>query len=156
MSKENAVPADTGNGVLTHDGIGNSSQITTIPRWRENSNHNRAVRAIENALTSGTSGAWDGVAIVLAARLTGPERASLAYACLVTLEAEEAEQAYCAAHVQAGPPIAPLLGALDEAAFWADMAAPEELDAYCLTSFQRMRPERQKAFLEFVQGRTAA
>ncbi len=81
---------------------------------------------------------------------------SLGYAANLSLEPKEAEQAFCAVHSKAGLPISYLFSVMDEAAFWADMAAPEELDAYCLASFQRMRPERQKAFLEFVQGGTAA
>ncbi len=149
--KENAVPADTGNGANDEKTEKNLRDNHT-PNWGEDSNHNRAIRVIEYALTLGTADAWDGVAIVLAARLTAPERMSLAYAALVSLKAEEAEQAYCSAHVQAGPPLTPLLSAMDEAAFWADMAAPEELDACCLASFRRMRPERQTAFLEHVQG----
>ncbi len=156
MSKENAAPAVTGNGVLTHDGIGNSSQITTIPKWRENSNHKRAIRAVEDALTLDAADYWDGLAVVLAARLTFQERMSLAYAANLSLEPEDAEQAFCAAHSKAGLPISYLFSVMDEAVFWADLATPEERDAYCLACFRRMRPERQTAFLEFVQGRKAA
>lgn len=96
------------------------------------------------------------MAIVLAARLTVQERQLLAYAVNLSLEPEYADGAFCAAHVLAGPPISYLFSVMEEAAFWADMAAPEELDAYCLASFERMAPERQTAFLEYVQGRTAA
>ena len=48
-------------------------------------------------------------------------------------------------------PIPPLFSYMDEAAFWADMAEPEALDAYCLASFNAMTGPRQAAFLEFVQ-----
>ncbi len=148
--KENAAPADTGNGA-DDEKTWKNLQHQNTSKLGSNSSHNRAIRAIEYALMLDSVDAWDGVAIVLA-RLTIPERMSLAYAALVSLKPEEAEQAYCEAHVQAGPPLTPLLSAMDEAAFWADMAAPEELDAYCLASFRRMRPERQTAFLEHVQG----
>ncbi len=117
-TKENAAPAGTGNGA-NDEKTRKNLQHQNTPKWRENSNHNRAVRVIEYALTSGTFGAWDGVAIVLAARLTSPERASLVCASLMTFEPEDAEQAFCAAPDQAGPPIAHLLSAMDEAAFRA-------------------------------------
>jgi hypothetical protein len=45
---------------------------------------------------------------------------------------------------------------MDQAVFWADMAEADELDAYCLASFNRMAPQRQAAFLGFIQGRAAA
>jgi hypothetical protein len=45
---------------------------------------------------------------------------------------------------------------MDDAAFWADMAEPGELEAYCLASFKRMIPARQMDFLAFVQRRAAA
>ena len=53
-------------------------------------------------------------------------------------------------------PQAPLFNHMDQAAFWADMAEPDELDAYCLASFNRMHPARQSAFLAFVQRKAAA
>lgn len=56
----------------------------------------------------------------------------------------------------AGMPQAPLFNHMDQAAFWADMAEPVELDAYCLASFNRMHPARQSAFLAFVQRGQAA
>ena len=45
---------------------------------------------------------------------------------------------------------------MEEAAFWADMASRVELKAYCLATFQRMKPADQAAFLGYVQGRAAA
>ena len=50
----------------------------------------------------------------------------------------------------------PLYGYMDEAAFWAEMAEPEALEAYCLASFERMAPARQSAFLNHVMGSAAA
>ncbi len=153
--KENAVPADTGNGA-DEEGTRKFAYPQNTPNWGENSSNNRAIRAIEYALTLDAADYWDGLAVVLAARLTVQERMSLAYAANLSLEPEDAEQAFCAAHSKAGMPISYLFSVMDEAAFWADMATPEERDSYCLASFRRMRPERQTAFLEFVQGRTAA
>jgi hypothetical protein len=45
---------------------------------------------------------------------------------------------------------------MDEAAYWADIASPEELEAYCLATFQAMQRGRRAAFLDHVQGRQAA
>jgi hypothetical protein len=53
-------------------------------------------------------------------------------------------------------PLPPLVNYMNEASFWADRAAPTELDAYCLATFNRMAPDRQAAFLDFIQRRAAA
>lgn len=50
-----------------------------------------------------------------------------------------------------GMPIAPLLSAMDEAAFWADLATPVELKAYALACFNRLSVTDQGAFLAYVQ-----
>jgi hypothetical protein len=52
----------------------------------------------------------------------------------------------------AGAPIPALLGVMDQAAFWADMATPPELDAYALACVNRMAPKRKAAFLAYVGG----
>ncbi|WP_411974354.1 hypothetical protein [Sulfitobacter faviae] len=101
--------------------------------------------------------AWLGLASILRARLNVRERAALAYVALRALPTHHAQSAAEAAvAVGAGQPIAPLFNYMDEAAFWADMAAPDEREAYCLASFKAMPYERQAAFLDFVQGRLAA
>ncbi|MGR3562949.1 MAG: hypothetical protein ACU0FH_16760 [Heliomarina sp.] len=53
-------------------------------------------------------------------------------------------------------PIAPLFNHIDEAGFWAMSAQPEEIEAYCLATFNAMPVARQRAFLEYAQGRQAA
>ena len=90
--------------------------------------------------------AWLGVATVLEARLSLSERAALAYVALRAIPPHDAESVA----------VAPLLSCMDEAAFWADMATPDEREAYCLASFKAMPYERQCAFLDFVNGRQAA
>ena len=101
--------------------------------------------------------AWLGFATILRARLNVRERVALAYIALRALPAHRAQSAAEAAiGVGAGQPIAPFYNYMDEAAFWADMAAPDEREAYCLASFKAMPQERQAAFLDFVQGRLAA
>ena len=100
---------------------------------------------------------WLGLPVVLAARLEPQQRAALAYAALRSLSDDHAAMVCDAiSPSDAGQPIAPLFNHTDEAAFWADMAAPEELEAYCLATFKAMPRVRQAAFLDFVQGRQAA
>lgn len=55
-----------------------------------------------------------------------------------------------------GMPIAPLLGVMDEANFWAEMATRAELKAYCLACFTRLSASDQSAFLAYVQRSDAA
>lgn len=105
--------------------------------------------------------AWLGFSAILRARLITAERAALAYVALKSLPPENAKAVAEAAlggamPSAAGQPIAPLFNHMDEAAFWVDMVAPEEREAYCLASFKSMSYERQAAFLDFVQGRLAA
>ncbi|KZY51183.1 MULTISPECIES: hypothetical protein [Sulfitobacter] len=105
--------------------------------------------------------AWLSLPAILRARLSTTERAALAYVSLKALLPQDAEAVAEAAlggvmPSAAGQPIAPLFNHMDEAAFWADMAVPDEREAYCLASFKAMPYERQAAFLDFVQGRQAA
>jgi hypothetical protein len=94
---------------------------------------------------------------MLVARLTIKERVALAFMALKALDRDDAtmtaEAALCAGAEQ---PQAPLFGFMDQAAFWADMAEPDELEAYCLASFKAMTSGKQAAFLGYVQGRQAA
>lgn len=55
-----------------------------------------------------------------------------------------------------GFPIAAFGRVMDEASFWADHASPAERKAYALACFNRMPARDQAAFLEYVQGRSAA
>ncbi len=52
--------------------------------------HKRVCRSIGYALTLDSSAAWEGVAMILVARLTAKERAALAYAALVSLDDQDA------------------------------------------------------------------
>ncbi len=102
------------------------------------------------ALTLDTDDAWSGAAFVWSVRLTIKERSGLAFAALKSLAPEDAQATAEEALAGAGTPQAPLFGYMDQAAFWADMAEPEELAAICLASFKNMAGDRQAAFLEFV------
>ena len=55
-----------------------------------------------------------------------------------------------------GFPITSFGGVMAEATFWADNASPAERKAYCLATFNRMSARDQAAFLQHVQGRSAA
>lgn len=119
--------------------------------------HLKTVRAVGYVLTLGDQNAWLGVVPVLVARLTVEERAALAFVALKALDHDDAALvAETALWRGAGLPQAPFGSFLDQAAFWAGMAEPEELEAYCLASFKSMAPTRRAAFLDHVQGARVA
>ncbi|MEP5155187.1 hypothetical protein [Planktotalea sp.] len=100
---------------------------------------------------------WFGFTTILRSRLEPRECAALAFAALRSLSDEDAVQVGQTALLDgAGQPIAPLFSFLNEATSWADLATPDELKAYCLACFRRMKPEHQVSFLEYVQTRRAA
>ena len=121
--------------------------------------HLAATRALGFTLTLRTDSAWSGFRDVIALRLSDEERAALAFWALRSLSDEHAAATMQAAADLSrldGSPLPDLCNPMDEAGFWADMAEPEELDAYCLASFNAMRPDRKADFLKFVQrGRVA-
>lgn len=118
--------------------------------------HKSASKALGIALTLSTVDGWQGFGEIIEASLTETECATLAFIALRTLS----DEALCAVArglpKGAGSPIAPLYCHMDQAAFWADLATPSELDAYCLASFQGMAPARQQEFLSYVSERKAA
>lgn len=120
-------------------------------------NIKRVSRMLGYSLMLGTADAWLDFAAVVAARLTDRERAGLAFAALRSLSDEQAA-AVAGAVLPDGTsaPIPPLFGYLDEAAFWADMAEPEAVEAYCAACFDRMAPARRADFLDHVQRGQAA
>lgn len=120
--------------------------------------HEAVSRCIGYALANGDSEGWGMFTAIMLLRLDDGERVGVAYAALRSLHPDHVEDTLEAAlgGSGAGMPQAPLFNHMDQATFWADMAEAEELDAYCLVSFNRMAPSRQLAFLGFVQGRVAA
>ncbi|WBU53511.1 hypothetical protein [Paracoccus sp. SCSIO 75233] len=120
-------------------------------------NHLSVVRAMGCVLTLATPDAWQRLVPILSASLTEDERALMALAALKSLPDETVAAVVDAMQEQpAGQPIPPLMGYMDEASFWADLACREELKAYALACYTRLTPADQRAFLEFVQGRAAA
>ena len=119
--------------------------------------YKRVARTLGYSLLLTDADAWHGLTVVLTARLTPQEKIAMAWAVLRSLTPEQiVDVVQTVLPEGVGSPIAPLFNHMDEAVFWADMAAPDELDAYCLASFNRMAPARQSAFLGFVLGRQAA
>lgn len=117
----------------------------------------RVSRSIGYALWLNSANRWLGLPKVLRARLDPYQRAALAFIAIKSLDREDGiltvEKAL---GTGAGRPDAPLFGFMDQAIFWADMAEQEELEAYCVASFKRMYPARQRDFLEYVQGMDVA
>jgi hypothetical protein len=119
--------------------------------------HESATRTLGYALTLGEGSAWLGAAKGWAVRLSRQERAGLALSALKSLGSERAELvAELMLRGRNSTPLPPLFGIMDEASFWADMADPKELKAYCLACFNRMPGTDQGAFLDYVQRRAAA
>ena len=120
--------------------------------------HKAVARSIGYALTTGDNDGWGMFTTVVLLRLDDAERAGMTYAALRSLHPDHVEDTLEAAlgRSGAGMPQAPLFNHMDQAVFWADMAEADELDAYCLSSFNRMAPQRQSAFLGFVRRRAAA
>lgn len=117
--------------------------------------HKRISKMLGFCLTLATPEAWCGLVPVLMARLTANERKWLACMALHALDQSDAEQV--ASDVLpaqgAGSPLAALDDIVSEAEFWADMADASEIDAYCLTCFNRMPANRQDEFLSYIASK---
>lgn len=117
----------------------------------------RVSRSVGYALWLDHTDDWFGLPVIFRARLDARQRAALAFMALKSLDYDDALlTAETALDESAGMPMVPLFGYMDQAVFWADMAAPDELDAYVLAIFKRMAPARQSAFLDYLLGRAAA
>lgn len=90
-------------------------------------------------LVSGSAEAWEGLSIVLQARLTVDERAKLAIAALRSIDPEPREMVFNFAHWGVADPEAIPLGPLqDDADAWAEEADRDELVAYGRAAVQRL------------------
>lgn len=119
--------------------------------------YRRVARTVGYALLLGDIHSLHGLTVVLTSRLTARERVSMAWAVLRSLTHDQmVSVTETVLPDDNARPVAPLFNHMDEAAFWADMADPDALDAYALASFNRMAPARQAAFLDFVHRRAAA
>ena len=118
--------------------------------------HLGATRMLGYALTMHDYETWEAASAVWQARLTVDEAGALAWAALRALDEDDAREVANTVLDGAGAPLPPFISPMDEAAYWADIASPEELEAYCLATFQAMPRGRQAAFLDHVRGRQAA
>lgn len=131
--------------------------MTGLIREHMPDNYRRVAKMIGLCLFNGRSFEnWHGLSVVLTSRLEPEERALLGWSVLRSMTPEQAAHVLNAAlpH-RAGQPIAAFEDSVDEAAFWADLASQEELEAYCLASFQAMSAARQRDFLQFATRRAA-
>lgn len=118
--------------------------------------HLGATRMLGYALTSHDYETWEAASAVWQARLSPEECAALAWAALRALDLDHAREVANTVIQDAGAPLTPFINPMDEAAYWADIASPEELEAYCLATFRAMPRGRRAAFLDHVQRRKAA
>jgi hypothetical protein len=120
-------------------------------------NIRRVSRCVGYSLWLDNEHDWFKLPVILRARLDIRQRATLAFMALKSLNRDDAlETAKAVLGGGAGMPLPPFLDPMSESEFWAGIASPQELEAYCLASFQAMPVTRQAAFLEFIQGSKAA
>ena len=117
--------------------------------------HLGATRMLGYALTLGDFDGWEAASAVWQARLTPEERGALAWAALRSLDRDHARDVANTVIQDAGAPLPPFIDPMDEAAYWADIASPEELRAYTLATFNRLPREAQADFLAHVRRRAA-
>lgn len=117
--------------------------------------HSAAIRVLEQALASNDFDGWIMLSGVLSRHLDDTERAGLAWAILRAMPVEQVELVVATHLDGAGMPCRLLGTEMEQAAFWADRALPQERDAYCLATFQAMPPKRQAEFLAYVRDKTA-
>jgi hypothetical protein len=96
LTKKNAAADGPRNGANTnkkHDiSCGNNtakSRSNAMSLYAKDQ-HTRIAKAIGYALTLGTSKAWEGLSLILMARLSKAERAALAYSALISLDEDTA------------------------------------------------------------------
>ncbi len=118
--------------------------------------HKSAARALGFALTLGDFDAWAETRFIWGARLKPAEIGAMAYTCLTAIEPETAWDVVETALGTAGRPLPPFMYLSSEAAFWASVAAPDELRAFALASFNAMNVRDQSDFLGYVQSKVTA
>ncbi len=117
----------------------------------------KVVMALGYVLTLGTQDAWWDFVTLLMVHLKVEERTTLASKVLESLDRHDAIMAADEAlSAGAGQPQAPLFDFTDQAAFWADLAEPEELEDYGLAIFNALPCDRRVALLNYLQKREVA
>jgi hypothetical protein len=118
--------------------------------------HQSVARSICYALTLETPDAWQGLPVILRARLDERERGMMAYMSLRSMDADNAAKVAEAVLGNAGSPLPTLISSMDDARFWASLAARQELKAFALAAFEMMGQRDQIAFLDHVTERQVA
>ena len=118
--------------------------------------HKRALLMLDYCFFLDQTDIWLGAVQVLRARLTPSERAALAYVSQMSQDAPNAALTAQAIGGHPGTPLSPFMSAMDEAAFWADIADLTYIKAVVLASYNRMPSQDQAAFLDYVHGKKAA
>ena len=99
---------------------------------------------------------WDGLPVVLSARLTGDELVRLLEALLRAVDADQAAAVLQDHMVRVGSPL-PVLTDIDhDARWWADLASPGEIKAWLSACYVRLSPRDRAEFLDAATGRAAA
>lgn len=113
--------------------------------------HLGATRMLGYALTMHDYETWEAASAVWQARLTPEECAALAWAALRSLDRDHALAVTEAVLDGAGAPLPPLFNATDEAAWWAGIASPEEIDAYAVATFNALSPAKRRDFIDYAK-----
>jgi hypothetical protein len=118
--------------------------------------HLGASRMLGYALTAHDYETWESASAVWQARLTPEENAALAWAAMKALDADQGLMVAETVLTGAGMPLPTFFRPMSDAAFWASIANPDEIDAYALACVRAMAPHRQTAFLDYMKEQVAA
>jgi hypothetical protein len=113
--------------------------------------HLGATRVLGYALTLSDELAWEGASAVWQARLSPEECAALAWASLRSLDHEGALLVAETVLGGDGAPLPPFRDPMDDALWWAACASSSELEAYALSTFRALSPDKRREFVEYVQ-----
>ncbi len=113
--------------------------------------HLRMTRMLGYCLSLGTSDGWAAFTAIATLRLSTAERVALAFSALNALDLDHRQQTAEASICPVGMPLPPFLGGMDEARFWASIAAPTERKAYALAAFEAMSVKDQNAFYQHIR-----
>lgn len=117
--------------------------------------HKRAAKTLGYVLTLAEPMKWAATARIWEARLNPTERYELARSVMLAMQPEDIEAVIADVTGAAGYPLPSFLDPLADAQWWAGLANPAELRAYCLAAFMSMTKREQGAFLDFANGGSA-
>lgn len=113
--------------------------------------HLGATRMLGYALTMHDYETWEAASAVWQARLTPEECAALAWAALRALDEDHAREVANTVLDGAGAPLPPFTSPTDDAAWWAGIASPEEIDAYAVATFNALSPAKRRHFIDYAR-----